>query len=75
MAKVMVAGEVVSEMLFGYANFRVDVNGGHYDHIRDVFVFDISGPDVPDADDVACDFSVNQNRRGERFHKQEFRAV
>jgi len=74
MAKIKVSGYLVSELLFGYSDYAVDVNGGYYDRTEDVFVFDISGPDVPPVHEVRCDVAVKQNRRGERLHKMTFIA-
>lgn len=75
MAKVRVTGDAVSEMLFVYADYNVDVDGGYYDHNRDEFVFNISGPGIPSTEEVICVCSVQQNRRGERLLKHEFRAA
>lgn len=75
MPKIHVSTELVADLLFGYANSAVSIDDAKYDANTRSFAFDISGPDVPEAEVVTGLCSVQTNRCGERLHTLEFKPA
>jgi hypothetical protein len=74
MAKVFVSADLLAELVFGYTEHRVEIAAVELDESQQVFVFDIVGPGVPDADEVVAIVNVQQNRAGEKLHRMTFEA-
>jgi hypothetical protein len=73
MAHVKVCSELIAQLVFGYADNLVRITSlAGYDQDTGVLTFNIEGPDVPDAREVDCIITVQQNRAGDRLRHQTF---
>lgn len=72
MAKVSVSMEMLAEIVFGFVDNPVDVVGVEVDEDRRTVRFDITGPDVPDAEEVRAVIETRQNRAGQRLNRMTF---
>lgn len=73
MAKIKFSPIVIEEMLFCYSPNRVKVNYAYFQDGN--VVFDISGPDVPDCEEVMAENNKQQNRAGQQLLSMTFKEI
>lgn len=73
MAQVRVSLEFLADRLFGFSQNPVVIKDARFFPEKDCLEFEIDGVDVPaDALRVHAQFTVTQNRAGEKFHALTF---
>lgn len=72
MAKLLVAREIIEDLLFGYADDQVFVKGIESTGQDGSVVFDIEGAGVPDVPEVRAECTIRQNRAGQKFITMTF---
>jgi hypothetical protein len=76
MAKIAVTPEFLSHAMFDCSEHPVRIANGRFDMVRDVFIFEIEGDDIPaDAAEVIAEFTVLQNRAGDKYRSLRFSTV
>lgn len=74
-AGVKVSSQFLAERLFGFSDSPVVVGRIEYDRLYETVTMEISGPDVPDCDQVRAVITLQQNRAGEKLYSVKFKPV
>jgi hypothetical protein len=73
MAKLKIAPIIVEDSLFGSSENPVFINKISYDENNDYYIFDVSGKDIPECEEIMCEVSVEVNRiNTQRLMKMKF---
>lgn len=72
MAKIRFSLALLEQVIFGSTPHIVEIERVAFDPMRDEIEFEISGQDVPVAEELRGIFTVEQNRRGERLTRLHF---